>query len=177
MLLPSWLKDFESWSRMPHNLKRDLTSEELRKTKRAIVSVSMLFRHQFPDLAKRFPRPEPQEPLRCSFGMENVEERVLSLCVDEPSALGGAVLHGLRSWGVFSCSLDFIGIHVPCHSSPCCALRGARFRCCIVGLGAAARLRHAVVLLDFVVLKPVELQLFRLSQWGRCLSRSWSLWV
>ena len=70
---------------MPHNLKRDLTSEELRKAKRATVSVSTLFRHQSPDLAKQFPRPEPQEPLRCSFGMENVEERVLSLCVDVPS--------------------------------------------------------------------------------------------
>ena len=44
--------------------------------------------------------------------------------------------------GCFSCCLDSIGIHVPCHSSPRCALRGARFRCCIVGLGAAARLRR-----------------------------------
>ena len=57
--------------------------------------------------------------------------------------------------------LDFIGIHVPCHSSPRCALRGGRFRCCIVGLGAAARLHHAVVRLDFVVLEPIELLLFR----------------
>ena len=63
--------------------------------------------------------------------------------------------------GCFSFCLDSVGIHVPCHSSPCCALRGARFRCCIVGLGAAARLHHAVVLLDFVVLEPVELLLFR----------------
>ena len=54
-----------------------------------------------------------------------------------------------------------IGIHVPCHSSPHCALCGARFRCCIVGLGAAARLHHAVVRLDFVVLEPVELLLSR----------------
>ena len=48
---------------MPHNLKRDLTSEELRKAKRVAVSVSTLFRHQFHDLAKQFPRPEPQVPL------------------------------------------------------------------------------------------------------------------
>ena len=60
-----------------------------------------------------------------------------------------------------SCCLDFIGIHVPCHSSPRCDLRGARFRCCIVGLGAAARLHHAVVRLDFVVLERIELLLFR----------------
>ena len=61
----------------------------------------------------------------------------------------------------FSCCLGSIGVHVPCHSSPRCALRGARFRCCIVGLGAAARLHLAVVLLEFVVLEPVELLLFR----------------
>ena len=60
-----------------------------------------------------------------------------------------------------SCFLGFIGIHVLCHSSPLCAFRGARFRCCIVGLGAAARFRHAVVRLDFVVLGPVELLLSR----------------
>ena len=71
--------------------------------------------------------------------------------------------------GCFSCCLDSIGIHVPCHSSPRCALRGARFRCCIVGLGAAARLHHAVVLLDFVVLEPIKLLLFRFVAVGPML--------
>ena len=50
---------------------------------------------------------------------------------------------------------------MPCHSSPRCALRGARFRCCIVGFGAAARLHRAVVRLDFAVFEPIELFLFR----------------
>ena len=71
--------------------------------------------------------------------------------------------------GCFSFCLDSIGIHVPCHSSPCCALRGARFRCCIVGLGASARLHHAVVLLDFVVLEPIKLLLFRFVAVGPLL--------
>ena len=63
--------------------------------------------------------------------------------------------------GCFSCCLDSLGFHVPCHSSPRCALRGARFRCCIVGLAADARRHHAVVRSDFVVLEPIELLLSR----------------
>ena len=57
-------------------------------------------------------------------------------------------------------SLDSIGIHVPCHSSPRCALRGACLRCCIVVRVAGARLHHAVILVDLVVLELAML-LFR----------------
>ena len=64
------------------------------------------------------------------------------------------------SWAFFSCSLDSIGIHVPCHSSPRCALRGACLRCCIVVPVAGARLHHAVILVDFVFLELAVL-LFR----------------
>ena len=60
----------------------------------------------------------------------------------------------------FSCSLYSIGIHVPCHSSPHCALRGACLRCRIVVLVAGARLHHAVILVDFVFLELAVL-LFR----------------